>query len=386
MATKLKPQENKNKNEGVDFDSIWSELNKNHGGDAFFDGDDEDRFDWEVIEYPCVSLGDATHHWGLPLGRVTQFHGIENSGKTFMAMLMVRETLRKYPDSYILWVDAESSFDREWGASLGIDLSRVKIIEENEGAEIFNRLCGKFNSTGKKVPGILDMAIEGRIDIKLIVLDSIAAMVAPAEEGRNFNEMEMGALPKFLKRAFTRLRPMLKRANCAFIAINQARDAMGYGAQGITYPGGKTWRHAMDFAIKLHPSSAADGKIEDSHGKVGHKIIATVEKCRGGINLYQAEFWFDFRKGVVRKGEELGVLAAAYGVVERPNLVTWSYGGQNFKGKEAFFTFLDEHPETCLEIISKVKDAKKNHVRRSLALSEEGAVAVSSGDHFFAKD
>jgi len=142
----------------------------------------------------------------------------------------------------------------------------------------------------------------------------------------------------------------------------------------------------MDFAIKLHPSSAADGKIEDSHGKVGHKIIATVEKCRGGINLYQAEFWFDFRKGVVRKGEELGVLAAAYGVVERPNLVTWSYGGQNFKGKEAFFTFLDEHPETCLEIISKVKDAKKNHVRRSLALSEEGAVAVSSGDHFFAKD
>jgi RecA/RadA recombinase len=370
----------------ANFDDIWNEINKSHGGDAFFDGDDEDRFDWEVIDYPCVSLGDATHHWGLPLGRVTQFHGIENSGKTFMAMLMARETLKKYPNSFVVWVDAESSFDREWAANLGIDLTRVKIIEENEGAEIFNRLCGKFNSTGKKIPGILDMAIEGRIDIKLVVLDSIAALIAPAEEGRNFNEMEMGALPKFLKRAFTRVRPMLKRANCAFIAINQAREAMGYGAQGITYPGGKTWRHSIDFAIKLHPSNASDGKLEDAHGKIGHKIIATVEKCRGGVNLYQAEFWFDFRKGVVKQGEELGTLAAAYGVVERPNLVTWAYGGQTFKGKEAFFGFLEENPEVCRELMNKLKAAKSNHIRRSLTLSDEGEREAKSSDNFFAKD
>jgi RecA/RadA recombinase len=370
----------------TNFDDIWKELNKSHGGHAFFDGDDEDRFDWEVIDYPCVSLGDATHHWGLPLGRVTQFHGIENSGKTFMAMIMVRETLKKYPNAWVVWVDAESSFDREWAANLGIDLTRVKIIEDNEGAEIFNRLCGKFTSTGKKIPGILDMAVDKKIDIKLIVLDSIAALVAPAEEGRNFNEMEMGALPKFLKRAFTRLRPMLKRAETAFIAINQAREILTFGAQGISYPGGKTWRHSMDFAIKMHPSSAADGKLEDDHGKIGHKIIATVEKCRGGVNLYQAEFWFDFRKGVVRQGEELGTLAAAYGVVERPNLVTWAYNGQSFKGKEAFFGFLEEHPAVYTEIMDKIKIAKRNHIRRSLTLSDEGETVAAATDNFFAKD
>jgi recombination protein RecA len=367
-------------------DDVWSQMNKDHGGEAFFDSDDEERYDWEVIDYPCVSLGDATHHWGLPLGRVTQFHGIENSGKSFLAMLMVKETLIKYPKAFAIWIDAESSFDREWAELLGLDLNRVKIIEENSGADVFDRLCGRFNSTGKKVPGALDRAINGEIDIKIIVLDSIAALVAPAEEGRNFNEMEMGALPKFLKRAFTRVRPMLKRADCAFIAINQARDQMGFGAHGITYPGGKTWRHSMDFAIKLHPSTAADGKLEDSFGKFGHKIIATVEKCRGGTNLYQAEFWLDFRKGVVKRGEELGTLGAAYGVIERPNNTQWIYAGVTYRGKEAFFSFLEETPAAYQAILTSIKEAKASSRKRTVALSEEGVAESATSDNYFSKD
>jgi hypothetical protein len=193
-------------------------------------------------------------------------------------------------------------------------------------------------------------------------------------------------LPKFLKRVFARVRPLLKRANCAFIAINQAREQMGHGAHGITYPGGKTLRHALDFAIKLHPSNAADGKLEDTHGKVGHKIIATVEKCRGGTNLYQAEFWLDFRKGVVRRGEELGTLAAAYGIVQRPNNVTWTYEGSSFKGKEAFFTYLDEHRDVFEEILSKVKEAKTGKAKRAQALSEEGEHVSKTSENFFAED
>lgn len=369
----------------MDFGAAWDELNKSHGGSAFADGDDKNLSKWEVIPYPSVALGDATHHWGLPIGTVTQLHGIENSGKTFFAMLMVRETLELYPDSFVVWVNAEFSFDREWAVSLGIDLSRVKVIEENDGVEIFHRLCGRYTTTGKKIPGILDFAVEGKLNVKLVVLDSIAALIPPAEAGRNMDELEMGALPKFLKRAFTRVRPLLKRGKCSFIAINQARDQMGFGAHGITYPGGKTWRHSIDFAIRLHPSTASDGKIEDKHGKVGHKIIATVEKCRGGTNLYQAEFWLDFRSGVVKRGEELGILAAAYGVVERPNNVMWNYEDKTFKGKDLFYQYLDENKEVYSEILEKLKVAKSTR-RRAFALSDEGQKVAETAENYFAED
>ena len=371
-----------------DFEAIFDEMRKNHGSKSLVDGDDESKEVWEVIPYPSPSLGDAVHVGGLALGRVTQFHGIEGSGKTFLAMLMVRETLRRYPRAYVVWADAEQSFDKEWAKTLGIDLRRVKFIETNEAAEIFNQLCGKYNTTGKFIPGLVNYAVDKKIDIKLVVLDSIASLIVPAEAGRNFDEMEMGALPKFLKRAFSRTRPLLKQANCAFIAINQAREVLGYGANAssITYPGGKTWRHLIDFAIKLHPSSGADGKLEDEGGKVGHKIIATVEKNRAAPNIHQGEFWFNFYKGVVRVGEEVGVLAAAYGVVQRPNNISWVYKDQTFKGKEAFFTFLEENESIRTELLDAIKIAKANKIKRTATLSDEGTSQMDEKALFFNKD
>lgn len=351
---------------------IWEKLNKELGGDLFFRASEPLRLNWDVIDYPCVSLGSAVGVWGLPLGKITQFHGAENSGKTFLAMLMAKETLAKYPNSEVVWIDAELSFDKKWAKKIGLDPEKVIVINSNLGVDIFTALCGKVNDKGKKtVPGIFDLAQAGELDVKLVVLDSLAQLIPPAEQNRGFEDMEMAALARFLPKALRILRPMLAKSNAAMICINQLRDSMTPKSQP-SYPGGRAYRFNLDFAIKLHPSTQEENILRDAKGeKLGHKIIATVEKSRGGVNKHQAEFFLDFTKGIVRQGEELALLAAAYGVVDRPNNKSWSYDGKVIVGKDNFFAYLDESPDLRRKIFEEIKEKKSSGVEINLELSEE---------------
>ena len=96
----------------------------------------------------------------------------------------------------------------------------------------------------------------------------------------------------------------------------------------------------------------------DGDKKIGHKVIATVEKCRGGPNGWQAEFWLDFYRGHVRSGEEIAKLGAAYDVVKRPNNTTWVYEDFNVRGKDNFFGKLEEDKDLANRILSAVKEKK----------------------------
>lgn len=364
--------------------NIWAKLNKELGGDVLFRASEALKLNWEVVDYPSPSLGSAVGIWGTPLnGKITQFHGPENCGKTFLAMLMAKETLDKYPKSEVVWVDSELSFNKDWARKIGLDISRVVIINTNNAVEIFTTLCGKFNDKAKKVvPGVLDLVISGQLNVKLIVLDSIAQLVPPSEEGRKLEDFEMAALARFLPKALRQLKPMLAKANAGMICINQLRDSMTPNSQP-SYSGGRAYRYNLDFAIKLHPSTKEENILRDARGdKVGHMIIATVEKSRGGINKHQAEFFLDFTKGVVRQGEELAKLGAAYGVIERPNLQAWKYGETTIRGKDNFFELLDNNAAMRAEILEKIKERKAAGVEISMELSDEAAEQAAKPTDF----
>lgn len=352
---------------------IWSELNKAFGTEVLSGTDTISRHR-ECILFPSFSLGDATHSWGAPLGDITQLMGVQGSGKTMFAMLMAKQAQQQYPGSIVIWADAEGSFDRKWAAQLGIDLDRLRIIEGNNGAEIFHLLCGKYNTTGKKIPGILEAVIAKKLDCKLVVLDSIASLIAPTEEGRNLDEFEMSSLARFLPKAFRVAKDQLHKAGAAMICINQARDAFGTRIPTLTYSGGRAYRHTLSVAITMTPSTAKENIIYSDAAetkKVGHKIIATVEKTRSGPDKHKAEFFLDFTKGVVKIGEEYAVIAAAYGIVNRPNNVMWEYKDLKVKGAENFYAALEAHPEYLEQIKKDVMALKDKGITRSEKLSDD---------------
>jgi len=362
-----------------EFLKAFNKTFAKNGSDAARRASDPQAYKGEVIEFPSLSLGDASHYWGLPLGKITQFHGPEGCGKTFFAMLMVKQAQDKYPGSSVVWFDAEYSFNEAWAKNLGIDIERLVIVSENNAATIFTMLCGRTNDQGKKIDlGILDHIAQKSLDCKLVVLDSIANLIYPIEENRGFEEQEMAAGARFLMKGMKRTTPMLADTGTAFLCINQAREKIGERIPTLTYPGGRPYRHTLSLAVLFKASGAKDGQIQsDDERKLGHKILATVEKTRGGPDKWKSEFWLDFAKGVVNRGAEAAMLGSAYGLISRPNAVSWIYEDLNIKGKDAFAAALEARPDLIDKLVTKIREIKQSGNGRAAVLSEDDSGPVS---------
>ena len=362
-----------------DFLKAFNKAFAKNGTDAARKASDPQAYKGEVIEFPSLTLGDASHYWGLPLGKITQFHGPEGCGKTFFAMLMVKQAQDKYPGSSVVWFDAEYSFNETWAKNLGIDIERLIIVPENNAATIFTMICGRANDQGKKIDlGILDHISQKTLDCKLIVLDSIANLIYPIEENRGFDEQEMAAGARFLMKGMKRTTPMLADTGTAFLCINQAREKIGERIPTLTYPGGRPYRHTLSLAVLFKASGSKDGQIQsEDERKQGHKILATVEKTRAGPDKWKSEFWLDFSKGVVNRGAEAAMLGDAYGIVSRPNAITWIYEDLNVKGKDAFAAALEARPDLVEKLVASIREIKSSGNGRSAVLSEDDSGPVS---------
>lgn len=362
-----------------EFLKAFNKAFSKNGTDAARKASDPQAYKGEIIEFPSLTLGDASHYWGLPLGKITQFHGPEGCGKTFFAMLMVKQAQDKYPGSSVVWFDAEYSFNEAWAKNLGIDIDRLIIVPENNAATIFTMICGRANDQGKKIDlGILDHVAQKTLDCKLIVLDSIANLIYPIEENRGFEEQEMAAGARFLMKGMKRTTPMLAETGTAFLCINQAREKIGERIPTLTYPGGRPYRHTLSLAVLFKASGSKDGQIQsEDERKQGHKILATVEKTRAGPDKWKSEFWLDFSKGVVNRGAEAAMLGDAYGIISRPNAVTWIYEDLNVKGKDAFAAALEARPDLVEKLITRIRDIKSSGNGRAAVLSEDDSGPVS---------
>jgi RecA/RadA recombinase len=293
---------------------------------------------------------------------------------------MCKQALDKSPESEVVIIDTEFAFNKKWAQDLGIDPSRIRLIQETNASQIATMLCGKWNDKGKKtIPGILDLIISGELNVKLIVLDSVADLQPPAEIGRGFDEYEMASLARFLPKFMRVLKPQLARAQVGMIMINHLKVSMTGGPD--TYSGGVALKHNCDYVIKIHASTSAENTLLDANDrKIGHKILCTVEKSRGGANKRQAETFINFYKGVVRIGEEVATLGDLYGVVSRPNLQMWQYKEHSIRGKDAFYEFLDSNPDIMDEILEEVRALQANGADVSFPVSADDATDESESE------
>lgn len=354
-------------------EKIWAALAKNLGTDAMFRADDPMISTRKVINFPSYALGDATNYWGVPFGLITQLHGAEGSGKTFLALLMAAEAQKQYPGSHVFWIDAEFNFNSKWAKKVGVDLERIHVLRENDAAKAFTALSGDTNDKGKVIkPGVIDLVESGHLNVSLVVLDSIANLVPPVEAGRKLSDQNISPLARFLPTAFRRVSAAISKVDTAMICINQAREKIGERIPTLTYTGGRMYRHSLSLAIRITDSKAKDGRLEDASGKkYGHKVNALVEKTRNGANNHKASFWLDFNKGVVKTGEELALLGKAYGIIDhKDGSRSWEYNGHKESSKDAFFNWIESNDSVADEILAKIKSAKEDGFEK-VALEDE---------------
>jgi recombination protein RecA len=323
-----------------------------------------------VISTGSYALDDALSSGGLPKGRLIQYYGPTGSGKTLMAMIAMVEAQRQDPAAQQVFIDAEQTFDPNWAEVLGVDTSRVLVIDSDtaaNGRKCFELLLGVPKEDakthilkGKSKPGMLDHIVSGEFNINLIVLDSLGSIMPPGEDVSAVGKMNMALLARFLTTTFRKLTLEVNKAQVPFIIINHKRDNMDpYGADH-TFSGGNTYAHTLSANVYFEAVSRKDSVIlDEKENKIGHPLRATIEKSKFGPWPRKCEFKVNFGIGVIDKHEEIAQLALDYDVVIKPNSVSHEYGDRKWVGFPKFCEAIKADPVLAEELLLKVSQARE---------------------------
>lgn len=185
---------------------------------------------------------------GFPVGRMTEIFGGESSNKSNLCMLTIANQQRLDKGCYCVLVDAENSFDPEWAKKLGIDIERLVLVQTESGEQV-QSLVEQFLLTD---------------EVKLIVIDSIAALMPVSELEANVDKALVGNHAKFVGRMIRSINSIqmnLREKNRfpTVIFINQIRMKIGvlYGSPEYT-PGGQALKYFCSLRARLWGKDIVD--------------------------------------------------------------------------------------------------------------------------------
>lgn len=322
-----------------------------------------------VISSASLVLDDALSSGGLPLGRLIQYYGAPGSGKTLMAMLAMKEAQAKDPDAQQVFIDAEQTFSPTWAEALGLDTSRIIIVDGDtavNGRKCFEMVLGVPKEDakthilkGKAKEGLLDKIAAGEFNINMIVLDSLGSIIPPGEDVSAVGKMNISLLARFLTTTFRKLSLEVTKSKVPFIIINHKKSNMDPYGSDHTFSGGNTYAHFLSANVYFEPVNRADAKIlDDKDNKIGQTIRATIEKSKFGPWPRKCEFKVDFGIGIIDKHEEIAQLALDYNVVQKPSNVTHEYGEYKWVGFNKFCDAIKDSASLAEELTIKIGEAR----------------------------
>ena len=228
---------------------------------------------------------------GLPRGRLIEFSGDENGGKTTTALDVCAnaqklfqqeweeelsntedETRKKYlkerGPQKVVYADCENTLDEDWAATLGVDVEDMYILKPQEqvAEDIFQMLIDMIKTD----------------EVGLAVIDSIGVMLSKQAFEKEVGEKTYGGISMPLTR-FTELAVLAcHKYNTTIIGINQMRDDLGNPYGGKTTTGGRAWKHNCSIRLEFSKGDYLDENgnslNRSAESPKGNKVIVSVKK------------------------------------------------------------------------------------------------------------
>lgn len=227
---------------------------------------------------------------GLVPGVLYELFGTEHSGKTTLAIIYAALFQKQHPNKWIIWLDVERTFDRDYAETLGLKIDPP------------NKIYFSNKTTVEAVlrDAAVAMGSGGEGEVGLLIVDSIGAMLpsknfAKMFEGKNQAQWSTPQVGSFATpvqtgvkavRSASSIKGMEYEPICIF--INQVRPKIGLNPN-LHYqehdkydtPGGQYLKHACEVkqwvskkAIRLEKG----GKVKKLKDQFGLKITLTKNK------------------------------------------------------------------------------------------------------------
>ena len=305
---------------------------------------------------------------GLPRGRIVEFAGEENGGKTTTALDVCKNAQILFQQEYdeelsntkdekrkaylesrgvkrVVYADCENTLDEDWATKIGVNVDDMYILKpQSQSAEdIFQMLLDMIQTD----------------EVGLCIIDSLGVMLSQQAYDKDMTEKTYGGISMALTLFSKKAELLCNKYDCLLIGINQMRDDMNSMYGGRTTTGGKAWKHNCSIRLMF-----AKGDFIDAQGNrlnrscdepAGNKVMVSIAKTKVDKPDRKTGFY---------------TLMYDYGIDEIADLieVAMKYGIINKAG--AWFNFVDietgevvtdeEGKEIKIQGLSGVVDFIKN--------------------------
>ena len=315
----------------AEIDNLIAEVNKKYKTDIIRKASDLKGI--EFIPYTSPMMNYLTRG-GVPVGRIIELVGLPQSGKTTTALDIISNFQKKYTDKYCVYLDAENTIDKEWGETLGVDWSKVILIqpESEYGEELLDML--------------LDYIRSGKVG--LAVLDSAPFIIPKAVQEKGLDDKSYGGNSALMKAFCDKAVPLCKKCECTLILINQLRENIGNPYKPFKIPCGTAIAHACSQILWFTKGSLLDDKYKEvSSGysnPVGNLVCVKMEKNKVTRNDRRlGTYTLNYTSGIDEIKDTLD-LALSIGIIQQSGAwfkATLSTGKeqkmQGFNGVQEFY-------------------------------------------------
>jgi recombination protein RecA len=232
---------------------------------------------------------------GYVWGRIAELYGPEGGGKTTMALHAIYEAQKLEAESGesipCVYIDAEQTLDPLYAESLGIDLNNLSISQVSVCEDVFE---------------LIESLI--RNGCKVIVIDSVAALVPSAEIEGDMGDAHMGLKARLMGQGLRKVTELAAKNNVITIFINQIRMKIGvmFGNPETT-TGGKALKFYATYRLDIRsPRSGAKtskGKSLEEYGCDGSVETGTITN----IHVVKNKVFPPHRKASVQIDYGLGI-------------------------------------------------------------------------------
>jgi recombination protein RecA len=292
------------------------------------------KTDVQFISSGCKTF-DLALGGGWARRRISNIVGDKAAGKTLCAIEACANFAMQEPKGKIRYREAESAFDENYAAALGLPVERIDF--------------GDPVNTIEDVFQDLEKVIEGaKGDPELYIIDSLDSLSDEEEMERDISEGTYGMRKaKKLSELFRRQVRGLAEKDIHLMVISQIRDNVNAGmfAKKHTRTGGK----ALDFYASQIAWLTQIEKVKKTINKqtrvIGTWVKMVVEKNKVGLPYREAEFQILFGYGIEDRAACLEYLKQAGIEVAKDNTLAELHKAVEAHWWEVENSFLTKEPK-----------------------------------------
>lgn len=275
---------------------------------------------------------------GLPRGRIIEFAGEENGGKTTTALDIVAnaqplfesewqqeiedleaidkrkkeqqarlEYLKSRGPKQVVYADCENTLDEEWATNLGVDTDKMVLLKP-------------MSQTAEQIFEMLLQMIETD-EVGLVVVDSLGVMLSAQAYEKTMEEKTYGGIAAALTLFSKKAELLCSKYNCTLIGINQMREDMNSPYGGMITTGGKGWKHNCSVRLMFQKGSYIDDRGNEikrsSESPAGNQVMINIAKTKVCKPDRRVGFYtLKYESGIDKIADTIEV-AIKYGIINQ---------------------------------------------------------------------